>query len=372
MNLAERKQLFRDTLAFNNKGCVPSLCNAWSYKIYDAGYTLQEALFDYDVMEKVVRQFHERYHFDTYFDLGTRNPMQISKALGSFRHRIDEKADAIVIEDYSLMQPEEYPEFTADQQAFNWSKALQRLNPDLTYGQLQATIGAMLGFFGFNGKIQQIMVQEYNTPVLYNAVLQVPIESLMMGVRGMRDLSLDMRRRRADVKAASDKMFEGLIAQAQAVAAGPSEDRYVFDAESVILASTIMSRKQFEEFYAPYLKPLMDTVISSGKMYYIFCENSLQNFYEFFQDFDKGSVLINLELDDIRDTRKKLPNIALGGGMPSALLGTASVEECVDFAKKLIDDMGDGFVFSSDKMLSYRNDARPETLKAVMDLVRKD
>ena len=372
MNLAERKQLFRDTLAFNNKGCVHSLSNVWSYKIYDTGYTLKEALFDYDIMEKVVRKFHERYHFDTYFDLGTRNPMKISQAFGSFHHRIDEEADAIIIDDYSYMQADEYAEYTKDPQAFNWTKGLPRMNPDLTYGQLQATIGAMLEFFAFNGKMQTIMVQEYNTPVLYNAVQQVPLESIIMGIRGIRDLSLDMRRRKADVKALSDKMFENLLAGAKAIAAGPSEDRYVFDAESVILASTIMSRSQFDEFYAPYLKQLMDTVIDSGKLYYIFCENSLQNFWEFFQDFRKGSVLINLELDDIRDIRKKLPNVALGGGMPSMLLGNGTAEECVDYAKKLIDDMGDGFVFSTDKMLSYKNDARPETLKAVMDLVRKD
>ena len=39
--------------------------------------------------------------------------------------------------------------------------------------------------------------------------------------------------------------------------------------------------------------------------------------------------------------------------------------------QKLIDELGSegGFILSEDKMLSYRNDAKPENFKAVCDFV---
>ena len=57
--------------------------------------------------------------------------------------------------------------------------------------------------------------------------------------------------------------------------------------------------------------------------------------------------------------------------MTSALLGNGTPQECVDSAKKLIDEIGrdGGFILSQNKMLSYKEDCRRENLKAVSDFV---
>lgn len=80
--------------------------------------------------------------------------------------------------------------------------------------------------------------------------------------------------------------------------------------------------------------------------------------------------MIHLEQDDIFEFRKKLPNIGVAGGMPTTKLGGVSSEECVSYAKELIDTLGDGYVFCQNKMVSYRNDCTRENLLAVNEFVR--
>jgi hypothetical protein len=68
--------------------------------------------------------------------------------------------------------------------------------------------------------------------------------------------------------------------------------------------------------------------------------------------------------------RKRLPNVALAGGMKTCLLGYGTNEQCVDYATTPIDTLGAGFVLSQDKMISYRNDVRRENLLAVNEFAR--
>ena len=56
--------------------------------------------------------------------------------------------------------------------------------------------------------------------------------------------------------------------------------------------------------------------------------------------------------------------------MKVELLGNGTPQECVDYAKKLIDELGDGYIFSENKMLSFKNDCKRENLLAVREFVR--
>jgi hypothetical protein len=79
---------------------------------------------------------------------------------------------------------------------------------------------------------------------------------------------------------------------------------------------------------------------------------------------------MHLEQDDIFEVRKKLPNVALAGGMTTDLLGHSTKEQCVNYARKLIDTLGDGFALSQNKMMSFRNDAKRENVIAVNEFAR--
>jgi hypothetical protein len=59
------------------------------------------------------------------------------------------------------------------------------------------------------------------------------------------------------------------------------------------------------------------------------------------------------------------------GGLTTELLANATPEECVAYTKRLCDELGrdGGFILSEGKMLSYRNDAKPENMLAVCQFV---
>jgi uroporphyrinogen-III decarboxylase len=59
--------------------------------------------------------------------------------------------------------------------------------------------------------------------------------------------------------------------------------------------------------------------------------------------------------------------------MPLDMLAFATKEECTQYAKKILDDCapGGGYIFATDKPLLSLSDAKPENLKAVLDLVKE-
>jgi uroporphyrinogen-III decarboxylase len=74
------------------------------------------------------------------------------------------------------------------------------------------------------------------------------------------------------------------------------------------------------------------------------------------------------------DTKKEIGDtVCLCGGMPSDLLARGTKKECIDYAKRLIDELASdgGFIFSQDKMISYPNDCSAENLKAVNEFVQE-
>jgi hypothetical protein len=137
------------------------------------------------------------------------------------------------------------------------------------------------------------------------------------------------------------------------------------------LAYSVLSTKQFEQFYWPYVKQVIDMAQAAGKVIGVMCESHMLRFAEFFEDIPKGTLFIQLEQDDVFEYRKRLPNIAFTSGMPTELLGHGTKQQCVDYAKRLIDELGPGFSLGTTKMMSYRDDAKRENLMAVCDFVRE-
>ena len=374
--LAERKQLFSDVIAFNKPARIPMLGCVYSWKYLDAGYNLHEALYDYDIIEKCERENIETYQFDAYSDYGTRNGMKAPDALGGGAHKISPDGEAVIVHDGATMMPDEYAEYMANPVAFMWSKMFKRSAKEgLTLGDIQKAAIETLTFGQFGARMANMYAEEYGALVTFNMnnigmLLLSPMEMLFNGIRGMKGLALDIRKNKSQLKeyldfAAAGNMFPLLDASIPI-----DGSRTVADYYTPFLGHSMLSTSQFGELYWPYLKKAIDFAAANNRTIYCFCESTMERFTEYFEEVPKGVLIIHLEQDDIFTIRKKLPNIALAGGMPTSLLGHGSKEQCVDYAKKLIDELGDGFAISQNKMLSFRDDATRENLIAVNDFVR--
>ena len=365
-------QLFHDAIAFRKPKRTPHMSGFFTWKIHDSEFSFREALYDNKKMEKLVCDFHERYNFDAYIDLGTRNPMALCDAMGPGRiYTFDDKVDSIYVTDKAVMEGTEYSEYAKDPKAFA-RIMFARKYPEANALNMLEGMNQLIKFGQFSGAIAKKFIDKYSRPSVFSmtGANMMPPEFFCSSVRGLKNYSMDMRRHGAALLEAQDAYFETYTKPAIQKTLASDNSIYVTDCYTALLAYSMMSPKQFEKFYWPYLKYYIDETIKANKTIYIYCESSMMRFADFFADYPKGHIIIHPEADSVFDVRAKLPNVCVSGGMPTSMLGNGTPEECVAMAKKLIDEMGPGFILSQDKMVSFKNDCRRENMLAVCEFVR--
>ncbi len=381
--LAERVQLYKDAAKHKKTSRVLNLANIWTWKIFDSGYKMSEALFDYNKMEEVVCKFQEKYQFDYYMDFGLRNPLRISDALGFSDYVIDDDACALgFASDINYMTPEDYDLILENYDKFLWTRYFPAKYSKLCgpNGKEMVNKAAkeLIKFQDFCTHINNKMENDYGVPPELS--MGIPsfsnfFENLYFAFRGMKALSVDLRRIPNKIKAVcqaqgNSRAFEKYKATIQPgtdMNSGP--DFVVW-----LLAHVILSKKQFEEFYWPYLKEIFDFAEKYDKIVHIFNEGENSRLYDFYKQAPKGHVVVHFENDDLFKAKKEIGDIVcLCGGMPVDLLARGTKKKCVDYAKRLIDELAcdGGFIFSQDKMISYPSDCSAENLKAVNEFVHE-
>jgi hypothetical protein len=382
----ERVQLYKDAAAHRKTSRVLNLANIWTWIVYDSGFKLSEALFDSKIMGQAVTRFQEKYQFDFFMDFGFRNPLAISGALGHTDYIIDDEAASLSIKDFSYVEPEDYDEICENYTKFLWTKFLPRKYRKLNEPGAKALMLNASGEFGkfaqYATDIVQTMATDYGVPPsLFTAtpLFENFYEILFNWLRGIKGLSLDLRQRPDKLKAALDSVgmadLSGntLKAFKQTSRKGTDQDRGP-DVLTALLGHSILSKKQFEVFYWPYLKEVFDYAEEYDKIVHVFAESENSRFYDFFKEAPKNHVVIHLELDDMFKAKKEIGDtVCLCGGMPIDLLYNGTVQANIDYAKRLIDELAadGGFIFSQNKMVSYASDCKAENLKAVNDFVRE-
>ncbi len=372
--LKERTELFDNAYNFKHNKRVPLGCNIWSWQVLDCGYKQSQALLNYDIAEKINREFHERYQFDAYTNLITRNPMRLTELLGGGNHFLDPGDEMIQSVEHGYMDPEEFHEFAKEPEKFYWEKVFPRYltqnKPEytLTYGTFKKAMQEWQDFTAYSQKMLDMNINEFGALMYYSRMVRLPLEHLALDLRGLRGASMDMRRKKDEILEWSDSIFDSYSNMAGFNAVSSSElNGFVADITMVWQVVSLMSPKQFETFYWPQLKRVIDNAAANHQKIFVAAQGTILRFADFLQEVPKGVMMIHPEGDDIRECREKLPNIALAGGLPTSILGISSAQECLDYARRLVDDMGDGFVLCQNQMISYRNDCKRENLLTYLD-----
>lgn len=370
----EKIKKFRDAMEFKKTKTVPLLSNVTGWMINDSKYSPAEAYYAPDKLWEIVIEFGQRYDFDAYQQNGFTYFFPVYDALGGGFYKLNKETGAISVVDSNLIFPEEYPEYAADPDAFMRNKAFARKYPNLTTEQFADAMVTFMTWGSYAGSAGEKIFKDIFKRPLTNSMdsnVMSPIEILMnANLRGIKDISIDLRRHRGLLEEFLEGCWEnGQKPILEGIVAKEHPD-YICDVYAPLLAHTILNEQQFAELYWPYYKQIIDTVASKGKRMHVFCEGEMLRFAEFFQEVPKGVMILHLEQDDIREVRKKCPNICLAGGFPIEVVGNGTPEECKNIAKELIDDMGEGFIFSTTKLAAYKEDMKRENLLALNEFVR--
>ena len=377
--LKYRLKLFRDAQDFKTPDRVPLSGNATHWMFLDAGYDTQYAVRHYDVIEKCMERFITEYPMDqiNMWMSGFRNFDAVTDILGDSGYEgSDGNLINFVAED--IVGPDEYDFLIEDLTKATWERFLSRKYPamkDMAPQQFAESVKEYFHYRQERDRIENRLQNEYGLIFERDRISGwTSLESLFNGMRGIKGLSMDLRRRYDKVKAYCETND---VAVKEWVGYQISElpGRFEYEPYDVFLSMlphTILKPKQFEELmWNTALKPIYDLAVEKGLQVANFSEGSWMHVADFFSDYPKGTVMNLVESDDPYEIRKKLPNVCIYGGLDQAVLAHGSPEECVDMAKRAVDELGrdGGLILAPGKMLAFPGDCRSENLKAVCEYV---
>jgi hypothetical protein len=213
------------------------------------------------------------------------------------------------------------------------------------------------------------MLSDLGYPSYFQGASMPPFDIISHSMRGMTGTIMDMYRRPGEVLQACEKILEMELEQPLPK---PSPLGYI----RLFMTNTrgsddFLSPKQFDTFYWPTFKRLVQGLIDKGAIPCIFFEGNFTSHLEYLLDFPKGKLLARLDTTDIFKAKEILrDHICIEGNVPSTLLQVGTVQDVKDHCKKLIDVVGKGggFILAP---RSSTDEVKPENLKAMIDFTQE-
>ena len=374
-----RISLYRDAISWKKPDRIGLCANMYNWMYLDQGVNYGEAVRDLKKNREVLENFVQRYPVDqvNVISLAHRNPFIVSDALGGSNGYTDGDAENLNVLDRCIVEDDEYDELIHNYPEFSWKLFFRRFPKAASMSPEQIVEAMRLNnaFYADKAETAVMLREKYGMIAeLDFYYFMCAYEDLFQLYRGMKKASVDLRRYKSKVEeyvdqttaayqAAFDAWYEGLPE-------GPNMNE-AFDIGTGILAHTVLNRKQFERLYFPLLDHVFNKAVEKKKQVMVYSEGSWERFGDLFNQYPKGTIVMQVEQDDIFELRKEFPNLCLMGGISSAVLGTGTPEECVSMVKKAIDELGTegGLILQPSKMTSYAIDCNRENLLAICDFV---
>jgi uroporphyrinogen-III decarboxylase len=204
---------------------------------------------------------------------------------------------------------------------------------------------------------------------LFRNIAHAPFDTLGDTLRGTQPIMKDMFRQ-------PDKLLEALDAAADLTIDSVLKSEKAargFNAWFPLHkgADGWMSQKQFDTFYFPSLKKVMDALIKEGYIMTLFAEGSFNTRIESFTDFPEGSIHWQFDRTDMARAKKIFGSkFSMEGNVPSSMLVTGNPRDVKEHCRKLIEDCGKGGGYILGCGASISN-PKVETLRAMVEAAKE-
>ena len=178
-------------------------------------------------------------------------------------------------------------------------------------------------------------------PTSFGIFAKAPFDVLGDTLRGTTGIMKDMYRRPDKVLEACDKIADYTISS---ILKSPAFPRLITVSYPLHKgADGWMSQKQFETFYWPSLKKVMNAFIDEGLIQSLFAEGSYNTRLESVNEFPKGFVTWQFDQTDMFRAKKILGDkCSIQGNVPSSLIVTGNPGDVKEYCRKLIEGCGSG------------------------------
>jgi hypothetical protein len=193
-----------------------------------------------------------------------------------------------------------------------------------------------------------------------------PFDVLGDFLRGTSGVAIDMFRQPEKLLEAIDMITEMYIAR---ITAGRGH-MVAFPLHKG--DDTFMSRKQFEKFYWPSLKKVIDALIEEGIMVSLFAEGAYNQRLEYIGDFPKGWVTWMFDHTDMARAKKMIGDrCCISGNVPGSAVIFGTPQEVKDHCRRLIETCapGGGYILAGG--CTATETKNPDNFRAFMQAARE-
>jgi uroporphyrinogen-III decarboxylase len=132
-----------------------------------------------------------------------------------------------------------------------------------------------------------------------------------------------------------------------------------------------MSAKQFDKFYWPSLKKVINAFINEGLLVTLFAEGSYETRLESVNEFPKGAVTWLFDRTDMAKAKKVLGDkCCIAGNVPTSLMATGTPKAVKEYCRKLIETCGKGggYILAGGAAL---DNGKLENIRAMLDAAKE-
>lgn len=212
-------------------------------------------------------------------------------------------------------------------------------------------------------------IEKLGFPPLSQVATLAPFDAISDNLRGMAGTMLDMYRQPDKLLEACEMILGMTLDRIREAAVDGTDKRVGIPLHRG--SEGFMSLKQFETFYWPTLRKLVQTIADEGMTPCVFFEGDYTSRLEYLLELPEKRVYAHFDTTDIFKAKEVLKgHTCIVGDVPCSLLEAGTVEEVKAYCKKLIDIVGKdgGFIMST---RSPVDDVKPENLRAMIDFTKE-
>ncbi|AOY74769.1 uroporphyrinogen decarboxylase family protein [Clostridium formicaceticum] len=372
----ERTQLFRDLVDNKIPKRVPIGAVRFSseFAIQYADKDLAKEQWDTARLEEILDKVCQDFASDTLPLSSIRFPSYY-KILGAKTFVMGSSGFLQHPEVHGL-EPEEYDEFIASPYDCIMEKVMPRLYTALDTNPVEKSLVLAKAFkayydeTGNMGKIFAALSQKHGyAPPLFTGATEAPFDLVADLIRGFKGVTSDLRRCPDKLAAACEAVTPMMVKKG--VPKNPSKYASTF---IPLHMAPYIRPKDFEKFYWPSFKKLIEDMAAAGQPSTLFVEHDWMRYIDYLYELPENTRMM-FEFGDPKVVKEKLgKKHILTGFYPLTLLKTGTKEQCVDKAKELIDILAPGgkYYFGFDKSIITVDSVNIENLQAVVQYVAEN
>ena len=402
----ERQKRLDDAISLKEPDRVPIASSAMCYPMFNAGYTIADALYDFDKYAEASIKFVTEYEPDfakggiTVAGQGEIFELIRPKSLvwpGAPDGRISKNSIHQFIE-YAVLQNEDMDFFTEDYTAWllkkgypavsevleplaDWDFSRHPVDADLSdlfrmlstpaTREMMQTIWKITDMSAELGKKLMALSKKYNElgfPVTAGGRALVPFDIYSDFYRGTLDAMMDLFEHPEVIFHFMDRQIEYVLEDIT-MQAKRAPGKWLFMPLHKGM-DTFLSDEQYMDYYWKYLQRMINHIIDVGMVPFVYTEGPYNTRVKYLSDVPKGKVIYSFEEVDPVLAKQQLGDTAcLMGVFPVNLLHYGTKQQVIDEVKRLIDILapGGGYIFSTSAGYDH---AKPENVEAMFDTVK--